>query len=299
MRSILLPILLLSSLATVVEAQSVGKRLQAVSVNVRARGAEGSGSLFVVDIEGKTTNWVLTAYHVVEGLRTVSSVVGPDGQERKRVTYYDAQILQEQVQDGRVVGTVTYDAKIVCVSARYDLAVLRVRKDGKIVEAGAKLYTGSDVPDVGTPILHAGSPGGADIGGSATLTSGIISRIGVRINDFTDSDAGIYDQVDCAALPGSSGGLVALASTGEIVGIITIGVRSADSFHWIVPARTILKWSEQAGIRWIFDSAVPPPKLADLEKIPLETDAVKQDEKPKSAGQSSENGLNFIQMHHD
>ncbi len=252
-------------------SETIGKYLQSVSVNVRAGTNQGSGSLFIVEVEGKKTNWVLTAYHVIERLRKVTSVINPDGQERKKVIYNDAQILQEQVQDGRVVGSISYDAKVICVDARYDLAVLRVRKDGQLIEKGAKLYLNKEIPDVGTEILHAGSPGGAEIGGSATITTGIISRIGVRIKDFTDSEAGIYDQVDCAALPGSSGGLVAKADTGEIVGIITIGLRSGDSFHWMVPARTILKWADEAKIRWIFDPNVKAPPESEIEKIPIET----------------------------
>ncbi|GIW59036.1 MAG: hypothetical protein KatS3mg087_0102 [Patescibacteria group bacterium] len=247
----------------------VGVYLQKISVNIKSGSGQGSGTIFVTEVEGKKTAFVVTAYHVVEDLRKVRDIIAPDGSPRKRVEYDDAVILQEQVDNGRVVGEIRYDAKVICVDSNRDIAILRVRKTDAFTVSGY-FYDGSDIPQPGTEVYHCGAPGGSDLGGSASLTSGIISRVGVRITDFSDSEYGIYDQVDCAALPGSSGGLVALKSCGCWIGMITIGVRSSDNFHWIVPVRTVRQFAKEAKLEWLVDPKLPRPTEKDLESIPVE-----------------------------
>jgi S1-C subfamily serine protease len=224
----------------------------------------------MVDVEGKPTTWVITAHHVVEDLREVQTVIGAKGEDRKQVRYRDATIVQEQVNEGRAVGEVNYDAKVAIVDPRRDIALLRVRQD-KLVERGAAFYLGDEIPAPGTELYHCGAPGGKELGGTCSLTSGIVSRIGVRIPDFGgSSEHGVFDQVDCAALGGSSGGLVARKSDGQWVGMITLGLRSGDNFHWIVPIRSLRAWAKEIGAEWLVDPKAPRPTKADLEKIPLE-----------------------------
>ncbi|MEM4167626.1 MAG: S1C family serine protease [Candidatus Caldarchaeum sp.] len=246
--------------------QSVGRKLQAISVNVSAGTSQGSGTIFIKEIEGVQLTFILTAYHVISGLRKVETRM-VDGKEEKRAVYNDAEITQEVFQDGRKVGKVTYAAKVICVDSRRDLALLLLRKEGKVFEDSGVLYTSDEIPDVGTNVLHAGSPGGLEIGGSATVTSGIISRVGVTISEFGGSDFGVFDQTTCPALPGSSGGLIAKADTGEIVGVLTIGLRSSTGFNWMVPTRTIKKWLDEANMSWFYNDKVDKPRLSDLRKL--------------------------------
>lgn len=252
----------------------VGANLQRVSVNVLCSpsggsyGTQGSGTIFLCEMDdGSSTTWILTANHVVDCLRRVETISGSD---KKIVRYRDAQIIQEQVDRGRAVGEIKYDAKVVSVDTHRDIALLRVRYSD-FTRVGAQLYLGDYIPQPGTAIFHCGAPGGKDLGGTCSLTAGIISRLGVRIPDFGGgSELGIFDQTDTAALGGSSGGLIALRTNGQIIGIITLGLRSGDNFHWLVPARSIVTWATEVGAMPIFDASLPRPTEDELMSIPLE-----------------------------
>lgn len=255
----------------------IGPQLQEVSVNVSAGRYQGSGTIFLTDVyldgtieTSHPSAWVLTAHHVIEDLREVTEVVDSKGSTRKVIRYADASIIQEQVLDGRTVGEVKYDAKIINVDPRRDIALMRVRK-GDFTIAGANFYLRESIPVVGTEIYHSGAPGGKEIGGTCSLTGGIISRIGVRIPGFGGgAEYGIFDQTDTAALGGSSGGLIALKDDGCFIGMITLGLRSGDNFHWFVPARSIRAWAEEVNVMWLFDASSPRPTEEDIETIVLE-----------------------------
>jgi S1-C subfamily serine protease len=251
----------------------VGVELQSISVNIVApgqyRASQGSGVILLPKVGDKETTWVLTAEHVVDGLRQVREVIGKDGETKKQVTYRDAEIVQERVNAGRGVGERRYDAKVMSVDPRRDIAILRVRIDGEF-DRGAQFYLGEEIPIPGTPLFHCGAPGGKSLGGTCSLTSGIVSRLGVRIPDFGGSEHGVFDQVTCPALGGSSGGLVALEEDGQIAGIITLGLRGADSFHWMVPVRSLLDYADEADARWLFDPNAERPESEDEIDLPLE-----------------------------
>ena len=273
--------------------EAVGPQLQKVSVNVLAGNSQGSGTIFlskvILDdprqppprpydlyspalppgIAMKQAAFIITANHVVDGLREVQSIVGPDGITIKTIRYGDAQIIQEQVELGRTIGEVKYDAKIISVDPRRDIALLRVRK-GDFTDTGGVFYLGG-LPVAGAEIYHCGAPGGKETGGTCTLTSGIISRIGVRIPGFGGgSELGVFDQTDTAALGGSSGGLIALKSNGQWIGMITLGLGGGDNFHWYVPVRAVRDWAEEVGVMWLLDPSLDRPTEGDIEGIPIE-----------------------------
>lgn len=261
-------------------AEPVGPGLQAVSVNIccpssygGAVEAEGSGTLVVGKVGDKPAVWVLTAHHVVKDLRSEKEVVSPGGEKKTHVSYRDAQIIQERVVDGRAVGETKVDAKVVSVDERRDIALLRIR-DGEFKQKGVTFYAGKDIPQPGTALYHCGAPGGKEIGGTCSLTAGIVSRLGVRIPEFGGSEHGVFDQVDCPALGGSSGGLVALRDSGQWVGMITLGLGGGDSFHWIVPVRSVREWATEIKAEWLLDPGKPQPKEEDVAKIPLENQPV-------------------------
>lgn len=255
-------------------AESIGPKLQQVSVNVLSEGefriAQGSGTIFLSQVDGKPAAFIITANHVVVNLREVTTVIGSDGETKKAIRYADAQIIQERVENGRTIGEVKYDARILNIDPRRDIALLRVRK-GDFATEGASFYLEKSIPVAGTEIYHCGAPGGKNLGGTSTLTGGIISRIGVRIPGFGGgSEHGIFDQTDTAALGGSSGGMIALRSNGQWIGMITLGLRSGDSFHWIVPARSVVAWAEEINVMWLFDMSLERPTEADISAIVLE-----------------------------
>jgi len=253
--------------------EAIGPMLQRTSVNVYCStsyggGAQGSGTIFLTQVDGQPAAFIITANHVVDGLREVHKAI-ISGSSKQVVSYRDAQVIQEQVEEGRTVGEIKYDAKVINVDTRRDIALLRVRK-GDFSDVGASFYLGEILP-VGTEIYHCGAPGGKDLGGTSSLTAGIISRIGVRIPDFGGgSELGIFDQTDTAALGGSSGGMIARKSDGKWIGMITLGLQSGDNFHWLVPVRSVKEWAEEIEIMWLLDPTLDRPTEADLEKIPLE-----------------------------
>jgi len=259
------------------QASEVGPMLQKVSVNVYCEknygggGVQGSGTIFLSEVDGKQAAFIITANHVVDGLREVKSVIIA-GETKKVVRYKDAQIIQEQVENGRAIGEIKYDAKILSVDTRRDIALLRVRK-GDFSNVGAIFYIG-DIPPVGTEIYHCGAPGGKDLGGTSSLTAGIISRVGVRIPGFGGgSELGIFDQTDTAALGGSSGGMVVLKSNGQWIGMITLGLGGGDNFHWLVPIRSISEWAGEIGVMWLLDPSLERPTEDDISNIVLENQA--------------------------
>ena len=151
---------------------------EALPAVVTIETQEGVGSGFFVSRDGL----VLTNAHVVEGARRIA--------------------IRTQNED-------RFLARVVSLSAPYDLALLRV--EGTI---GSVLTLGdSDLVDVGIDVVAVGSP----LGLSGTVTRGILSAIR-KADDMT------FLQVDAAISPGNSGGPL-LTEEGQVIGINTWRIR--------------------------------------------------------------------------
>ncbi len=167
----------------------------------------GSGSGFVWDQDGH----IVTNFHVVDG----------------------AQSLTVTLQ-----GSKTFDAKVVGVEPRKDVAVI-------VIQAPKELLFPIQVAplkpelEVGQKAVAIGNPFGLD----HTLTTGVISAVGrplvgaggVTIRDMIQTDAAIN--------PGNSGGPL-LDSTGRLIGMNTaIYSQSGQSagIGFAVPASTIAR----------------------------------------------------------
>lgn len=106
-----------------------------------------------------------------------------------------------------------FDADVVMVDERTDIAVLRLRNVKK--DLPALTLGDSDDLLVGDMVLAIGNPFGV----GQTITSGIVSglaRSSVGISDFQS-----FIQTDAAINPGNSGGAL-VALNGEVVGINTM-----------------------------------------------------------------------------
>jgi S1-C subfamily serine protease len=146
--------------------------------------AAGSGSGFVWDDKGH----VVTNFHVVQGARTLT------------VTFHDQQ---------------TFEAKIVGLEPRKDVAVLRVDAPASLlvpitVARGAQL-------DVGQKTIAIGNPFGLDF----TLTTGVISALGRQVQGAGGVSIRDMIQTDAAINPGNSGGPL-LDSSGQLIGMNTM-----------------------------------------------------------------------------
>ena len=248
--------------AALPQKDDVAAYLQEISVTIKAGSAQGSGTLLVVHVDGKPVTFCWTAAHVVASLRSQKEVVTADGQTRKAITFSDPEIVQEEIEDGSRVGERKMLAKVLLYSDKEDLAILRVRKKGfartSVVFSNLKV-----APKVGSELFHCGSPGGQEVGANS-VTPGIVAQVG-RIFPERFGD---FDQVTCAAMGGSSGGGVYLRD-GHYIGMLTLGITGADSFHYIVPIRRMRNWAEKQHVLWAIGEGKTPTE-DELSKIPVE-----------------------------
>lgn len=145
---------------------------------------EGSGSGCVLDKEGH----VLTNYHVIESAKRLEVSLPDQTKYRARVIGFDQQ---------------------------NDLAVIRLEKAPKDRLHPITLGN-SDSLKVGQKVLAIGNP----MGLQNTLTTGIISSLGRRIQTESGDLVENVIQTDAAINPGNSGGPL-LNSAGEMIGINT------------------------------------------------------------------------------
>lgn len=152
---------------------------------------KGSGTGFVISPEGH----VLTAYHVVEGARSIKF--------RPSNSPY---LVEAEYLDGDEVA---------------DLAVLKLEGGGatfvRLVAPGYKLSRGVSLGLIGYPL-------GEAFGAEFTYTSGPLSSVRTSpegINIF---------QIDVSAYRGNSGGPVFLSETGEVIGVLSYGPNDTMNF---------------------------------------------------------------------
>lgn len=270
----MLMVLMLSSGA---RAQELYKKLQDISVTVKAGFSEGSGVIITrsVKTEGNKTeeiNFVWTAAHVIDTLRSVRGVI-ENGQPKKIVEFKDAQIVQELVENGRRVGELKMDAKVIKYSDATDgedLALLMVRKRS-FIKNNAEFYNGEGKPvPIGAELYHVGSLLGQT--GSNSMTRGIVSQVG-RVLSLGTGDGTVFDQTTVTAFPGSSGGGVFLSErsgdkAGQYMGMLVRG--AGETFNLIVPVRRMREWAAKQDILWAIDMDKEVPDMKDVLTLPVE-----------------------------
>ena len=143
----------------------------------------GTGSGFIWDELGH----VVTNHHVIEGASEASI----------------------RLNDGR-----SYSAKLVGISPRHDLAVLRINVEFD-QPPPVPIGSSSDL-QVGQNVFAIGNPFGLDY----TLTSGIVSALNRSLTVTDDFTVDNLIQTDAAINPGNSGGPL-LDSAGRLIGINT------------------------------------------------------------------------------
>ena len=240
-----------------------------MSVTIRSEGrfsvGEGSGVIFSrKDKDGNTVNFVWTAAHVIDNLRTERKVI-VEGSSRTIVEFKDAKIIKVIRQNGRAVGRLELDAEVLKYSNAndgHDLALLRVRKLNFVTDS-VKFYLDKDIPKLGTELWHVGSLLGQM--GSNSMTDGIYSQTGRLIKSLNKH---VFDQTTVAAFPGSSGGGVYLKSDARYVGMLVRG--AGETFNLIVPVRRMVEWAEKNDLLWALDPNIEMPDKATLDKVAVE-----------------------------
>ena len=166
----------------------------------------GSGSGFLWD----DTGYVVTNFHVVEGARSLT------------VTLQDQQ---------------TFDARVVGTEPRKDVAVLKIEAPG-IALKPIRVAQQAQL-EVGEKTIAIGNPFGLD----HTLTTGVISALGRKVQGIGGVTIRDMVQTDAAINPGNSGGPL-LDSAGQLIGMNTmIFSRSGSSagIGFAVPVGTIAR----------------------------------------------------------
>lgn len=264
--------LVVYAVSNVAYAAEVSSYLQDISVTIKTSKGEGSGVVFTREIQTenglKKINFVWTAAHVLENIRNVKTVLGVDGHLKKVIEFQDAEVIKKLVENGRTVGQLAMDAKVVKYSDAKDgedLALLMIRKFN-FVESSAKFSQDPENKGIalGTQLYHVGSLLGSE--GSNSMTTGIMSQVGRTIS-LNGGAKVLFDQTTVTAFPGSSGGGVFLTS-GEYVGMLVRG--AGETFNLIVPMRRITKWAKEENIEWALDQNKTAPSLVDIEKLPVE-----------------------------
>jgi hypothetical protein len=263
--------------------QTTAEHLQNVSVTIRSEGAwsagEGSGVIFTrKDSKGNLVNFVWTAAHVIDNLRTERKVL-VRGTPKTLVEFKDPVVIKEIRQDGRTVGRLQMDAEVLKYSESedgHDLALLRVRKLNFVTDT-VSFHLNDDIPPLGTDLLHVGSLLGQF--GANSMTDGIYSQHGRVIKSLNKH---IFDQTTCVAFPGSSGGGVFLKGGDDplYVGMLVRG--AGEGFNLIVPVRRMIKYCEKHKIMWALDPKVKMPTEEELKKMSAEN-TPKEEEEGKDA----------------
>jgi serine protease Do len=166
---------------------------------VRIETNMGSGSGVIIT----NTGWVLTNYHVLEGVNS-----------------YSIDII--------LANGMTYDGVMSHIEHDFlDLALVKIDST-RTDFPEAVLGLSADVV-VGEGAVAVGYPLWPELSGQATFTNGIISAM--RNIDFYDGKINEYIQTDAAINNGNSGGpLVNLK--GEVIGINTWGIRVYEGGIW-------------------------------------------------------------------
>jgi hypothetical protein len=253
----------------VAHGANVVQDLQDVSVTLRTNRGQGSGTMFTRALpNGDTVTFVWTAGHVVDGLRIVRSVIDPaNGQARKVIQFEDAAVVKEFTENGRRVGEIKVDAKVIKFSPanQEDLALLIIRKKNHTsLNTTTKFYLDDKIPDLGTELFHVGSLLGQF--GANSLTTGVLAQQGRVLN--LDGNEVVFDQTTVTAFPGSSGGGVFLKGDGRYIGMLVRG--AGEGFNFIVPVRRIRDYCTRSNILWAIDPKVELPSQADLDKMAVE-----------------------------
>lgn len=197
-------------------AEGLSQHLQDISVTIHSEGefksGQGSGVIVTRNLklnnasdERANINFVLTAAHVVDNLRSIRTTVDPtSGQDKKVIEYMPVFLVKELVENGRKVGETRMEAKVLKFSdseTGHDLALLMVLKHN-FISSSAKFYLQPEIPEIGTRLFHVGSLLGQD--GSNSMTTGIVSQIG-RVLNLQAGNSPVFDQTTVTAFPGSSG----------------------------------------------------------------------------------------------
>jgi S1-C subfamily serine protease len=189
-----------------VNASELYEKVSPATVRI-SNGQTTVGSGFLFD----TSYYIVTAYHVIDGLLPLFVIMWDGTTSRATVVGY-------------------------CEIS--DVAVLRLIDYSPVAPL---LFGDSSLLQIGDPVLAIGSPGDGDnpLGLRDSLTSGIISQVN---RDVLVEDTHVTNllQFDAAVNFGNSGGPL-INSQGEVIGLVTarIDPTRGDGINWAVASNKV------------------------------------------------------------
>jgi len=188
-----------------------------------------SGTLISV-----TERHILTAEHCVNTLTAFieEDEIQPDGTVNKVKRSYrkPLEVTQSVLdEDGNIIGTHVYRAKLVKVLAKNDLALIQTmgpviaKQAAVVLPATADMQRGETAYIVGNPL-----------GLESTVTKGVISHIKRELPGASGIENDVkFTQLDGGAAPGNSGGGV-FNESGQLIGVLVRGVNGANFLSFAV-----------------------------------------------------------------
>ncbi len=158
-------------------------RRETIDIFYGITAREGTGTGFVFDDAGH----IVTNFHVIEGASEIDIILA----------------------DGEAI-----PSQLVGFDRYYDLAVLKIPPD--LIEAQPLTLGEIKNLRVGQPVIAIGNPFGLE----RTLTTGVISALGRRLETEQGALIGEAIQTDAAINPGNSGGPL-LDIQGQVIGVNT------------------------------------------------------------------------------
>ena len=158
----------------------------------------------------------------------------------------------------------TYDATVLWCNSELDLSVSKINASGlNYVKFGdsSKIKSGETVYAIGNPIGYEFR---------RTITSGIISAINRTIKiEENNSVSYMTDliQTDASINPGNSGGPLIL-STGEVIGVNSVKITSAEGIGFAIPINVVKPVIEKIVSTGAFDEAYLGIYAYDKETTP-------------------------------
>lgn len=212
----------------------------------------GHGTGFAV-----TPEYVVTNAHVVDPLRQddtlIAGVVPPEGRGG-------------------------FEARVVAYSPRNDLALLKIKGDGRLTPLS--LYAGQ-VTD-GADVSAVGYPGNVDLAQGLSLGDLVSPQAAVKTRGYVSAGRSSkeFDTILHTAPigAGNSGGPL-LDACGRVVGVNSFGTVSDNgtdsAFYFAISMRELSRFLQQAGVQ-AHASDLPCTSIADLDRAESERAATDQ-----------------------
>jgi len=272
------------SRAKPVDYENLHRRVHLACARVRAERAGGSGTIIWSGPQAST--YVLTNFHVVEGLIKVEDYWDPVLQrEAKRdVRGLPAVELFAYRWESRATGATSVEAEIVAYDRDEDLALLHLRSS-QAPPAVASLYPRGEEGKlrIGMPVFCVG----AGLGEPPVTTYGILSQFGREIEHKE------YWLSTAPSIYGNSGGALFLADTLEMLGVparlavmggFLGGSDAITHLSFAIPVTRIYDFLEQQCFRFVYDSTFTEDGEAKERRRRKDADRMQLSQKERAEG---------------